>query len=364
MSSGLIIVIAISTAAAIILLALLLTKVVHAVADSASGLAPDLSRLRRRLTHRFSRARSTGPPVRKEAARPATGEPRGSAGGQRAGPAEEPAVAGAEEPAVPSGAASPIPLAQEPALRVGEPAGPARAEPPLRPAERLLAPHVPTGRSVDVKPFRRSKFEQSERGVGDEPGLAPAPDGSAEGGSAGYRQVGEEVTAVLTTAEHVAEQIRETAVQEAEQTRLAAEEQAAATLAEAEARRVDADSYGEATRAAADAYAEETRRSTDEEAARTVSEAEERARLIRAEAEQKASDIEAEAIRRRDALTTSTEGMQDRIESMLSAFRRATSELEELLPAERRSGEEERERLDEALKPSSSRDELSSHTEQ
>ena len=212
--------------------------------------------------------------------------------------------------------------------------------------------------------FRRSKLEEGgERPIGDEPERAPTPDGSVEGGVA-LRQVGEEVTAVLTAAEHAAAQIRETAMREAEQIRLAAEEQAASTLAEADARRADADGYSESSRAAADAYAEETRRNADEEAARRVSEAEEQAQRIRAEAEQKASEIAAEAIRRRDAIATSTEGMQDRVESMLRAFRRTTSELEELLPAERRSGEEGHEQLDEVLKPSSSRDQVSSHTEQ
>jgi hypothetical protein len=320
MSSGLIIVVAISTAAAVILLSFLLSKLVHTVVDSASELAPDMSRLRGLVRRRSSRARHRARPVSERATRL-----------PRVDPIQESAVAAVEEPGVPAGDASPSPGAEEPALPV--------------------APDVPAGRRVDVKKeFLRAKFDHGDR--------------RADGESAPYRQVGEEVTAVLTAAEHAAVQIRETTLQEAEQTRRAAEEQAAATVAEAQARRAEADRYGEETSAAADAYAEETRRRTDEEAARTMSQAEEQARLIRAEAKQKASETEAEAVRRRDALTTSAEGMQERIKSMLSAFRRATSELEELLPAETRSRAEEHERLDEALKPSSSRDELSPYTEQ
>jgi hypothetical protein len=318
MSSGLIIVVAISTAVAVVLISLLVSKLVHNVVDSASERAPDLSRLRSLVRRRSSGVRHRVRPVSERATRL-----------PRVDPIQEPAVAAVEEPLVPPRDASPSPGSEEPAPQV--------------------APQVHAGRSADVKEFVRAKFDQGDR--------------RAEGESAPYRQVGEEVTAVLTAAEHAAVQIRETTLQEAEQTRRAAEEQAAATVAEAQARRAEADRYGVETSAAADAYAEETRRRTDEEAARTVSQAEEQARLIRAEAEQRASEIEAEAVRRRDALTTSAEGMQERIESMLSAFRRATSELEELLPAEPRSRAEEHERLDEALKPASPHGELSSHAD-
>jgi hypothetical protein len=361
MSSGLIIVVAISTAAAVILLVLLLTKVAHALAESASELASDLSRVRGGLRGRSTRARSSGRPVREEAARPADGDSTSSAGREGSSPAgEERAVTAVEKLLGPSGDAPTVSVARKPLLF-------AREEPQDEPAQTMVAADVLAGRTVDVKQFRRSN-EQSEQPIGEDAQLVPATDGSAEGGTDTYRQVGEEVTAVLTAAEHVAAQIREAAVQEAEQTRLAAEEQAAATLAEAEVRRTDADSYSEVTRAAADAYAEETRRSTDEAVAKTVSEAEEQARVIRAEAERKAGEIEAEAARRRDDLTTKTEGMQKEVESMLHAFRGMTAELEDLVPAERRSGGEEPEPpadelLDEALRPTSPHGDLSSHAD-
>jgi hypothetical protein len=236
------------------------------------------------------------------------------------------------------------------------------------PARTLVSPHVPPRRSDDVKYFRQAKVEQGEGRVGEQASPGPGPQAGIEAGSAAYRHVGEEVAAVLTAAEDAAAQIREAAIREAEQTRLAADEQAAATLAEAHARRAEADSYSRETRAAADAYVDETRRITHEEAARSVSEAEEQARLIRAEAEQKASDLEAEASRGRDALTKSAEAIETRLESVLTTFGRVTAELEELLPAERRSraGEPEppaNERLDDAFEPAWSRGQPSSQTD-
>jgi hypothetical protein len=166
------------------------------------------------------------------------------------------------------------------------------------------------------------------------------------------------VTAVLTAAEQAAAQIRETALQEAERTRLDADEKAAATLDELQARRVEVDRYSEETRAAADAYADETRRAADEQAAKRVSQADEQARRIQVEAEDIAGELEAEARRRRDALTEGAEGMEARIESVLTVFRQVITELDALLPPERRSGAGEPEpaaakRLDDALSPAS-----------
>jgi hypothetical protein len=240
-------------------------------------------------------------------------------------------------------------------------------EPPAELPATLVAPHIPPRRSVDVKYFRHAKVEPSEGRVGEQASPGPGPEAGSEAGSAAYRHVGEEVAAVLTAAEDAAAQIREAALRDAEQTRRAADEQAAAMLAEAQARRAEADSYGLETRAAADAYVEETRRAAGEEAARRVSEAEEQARLIRAEAEQKASDLEAEATRGRDALTKSAEAMETRLESVLTTFGRVTAELEELLPAERRSragdSEPADERRDDALEPAWPRGQPSSQTD-
>ena len=195
-----------------------------------------------------------------------------------------------------------------------------------------------------MKEFRHSRFEPHEQRPGEEARRSTQPSASVEGASAAYRQVGEEVTAVLTAAEQAAAQIRETARREAEQTKVAASEEAAATLADAEAGRRDADSYSGDTRSSADAYAEETRRRADETGAKRVAAAEEQARQIRVEAEQKASKLVADAVLRRDTLAESTKGLENRVDSMLTTLRDVASELEELLPAKQQPVASEPER--------------------
>jgi hypothetical protein len=86
-----------------------------------------------------------------------------------------------------------------------------------------------------------------------------------------------------------------------------------------------------------------------------VSQAEERARQIGAQAEQAARDLQEAAIRRRGELAKGAEALEARIESMRTVFRGVVTELEELLPADRRTADQPDsradERLDEALKP-------------
>jgi hypothetical protein len=221
-----------------------------------------------------------------------------------------------------------------------------------RAQKTAVSPPVPEPRGV--KPIVEAPREQEPA-----PAVTPAAT-PVERETPSYRQVGEEVTAILGAAEQAAVQIREAAVQEAERTSRAAEEEAVAIAAEAQSRRAEADRYSEETRASAETYADETRRRADDEAERAVSQAEERARQIRADADQKASEVEAEAARRRDALERGLEGLEERVESMLGAFRRGTSELEELLRDDRSSGTEEdggkeQEALDEALNANVSR---------
>jgi hypothetical protein len=154
-----------------------------------------------------------------------------------------------------------------------------------------------------------------------------------------YERLGEEVTAVLTAAEHAAAQVREAAAKEAEQKLLAAEENAAATSAEAQAVRTEADSYNEQTRWAADEYARAAREFADENAARIIAKAEDQARGVVAEAEEKADELTAAAARRQEALTLGAEDIEGRIESMLTSFRGVTSELEAMLASRRQAGE-------------------------
>lgn len=165
----------------------------------------------------------------------------------------------------------------------------------------------------------------------------PRAEESPGGGSTDYGRLGEQVTAVLTTAEHAAADIRESANRDAEAIRLEAAKHAATARAEAEALRADADAYREETRTAADAYSEQSRRTADAETVKARTALEEEARSKRAEAEKEAREIEAEALRRRDALTESAAQLEERIAGMLNTFRALTADLEGLLPNERQS---------------------------
>jgi F0F1-type ATP synthase membrane subunit b/b' len=242
--------------------------------------------------------------------------------------------------------------------------------------EDIFAPYTLRGRG------RSDTLNQSERptpesGTGEaEEGLVEAERGEpTEFGLAeeNYAQVGEQVTAVLTSAQQAAEQIRESARQEAELIRAEANDKAAATLAEAtldaeqrrresEELRAEADWYGKETREAADRYLEETRRESDQEAARRRADVDEQVRGIRRAAEQKAKDLETEALERQKALVLEAGRSEARLEQLLGVFRGMTSQLEELVRAEQagKSGEAEGEEpdeepLDEVLRPRPSR---------
>jgi hypothetical protein len=222
---------------------------------------------------------------------------------------------------------------------------------------------VPSRRSVPVKQSGQSKVE-SAHGSDEWPSVAE-PEARNEqkpvDGSSDYGRLGEQVTAVLTTAEHAAAEIRESASRDAENIRLEAEKNAAAARTEAEALRADADAYREQTRTAADAYAQETRRTADTEAAEARAKLEDEARAVQARAERKASEIEAEALRRREALTQSAAHLEERIAGMLTTFRGMTTDLEALLPTERQHEDGEAEHatddvavddmIEDALKP-------------
>lgn len=228
-----------------------------------------------------------------------------------------------------------------------EAAAPTRPELP----ETRVASYVPAERSSGVKHLRRAKTEPRAARVREK---TEVPMGEDDAGRS-YVRVGEEVTAVLSAAEHAAVQIRKAAVEEAKETRLAADKNAAATLAEAHTARAEADAYEKETRAAADKYAEATRRKADNDAAGKLAQAEQQAQRVVMDAQKKADDLVADAARRRDALTERTADIEGRIESMLGSFRGVTSELEAMLSVRRSSATKGGERpsdesLDDALK--------------
>jgi hypothetical protein len=239
----------------------------------------------------------------------------------------------------------------------------------------ILAPYARgQGRSDTLNqsehPTPESGKDETEGGLVEAERGEPAESGLGE---EDYVQLGEQVTAVLTSANQAAEHIRESALQEAELIQAEANDKAAAMLAEAsldaEQRRresnelrAEADRYGEEKREAADRYLEETRRESDQEAVRRRAEVDEQVRGIRRAAEQKAKDLETEALERQKALVLQAGRSEARLEQLLGVFRGMTSQLEELVEDEQagKSGEGEREEpdeelLDELLRPGSAR---------
>jgi hypothetical protein len=182
-------------------------------------------------------------------------------------------------------------------------------------------------------------------------------------------QVGEQVAAVLVSAEQAAEQIRQSARQDAERIRAEAKDEVAATLSEtkleakrgrreSEKLRADADAYNKQAREAADRYVTEMRKEIDKEIARTRAEVDEQVRGIRRAAQLRAKDLETEARARQKTLLQQVERAEARLEQLLGIFRGMTLQLEGLVSTESvgRSGDAEEktsvaEPLDEALKP-------------
>lgn len=223
---------------------------------------------------------------------------------------------------------------------------------------------IPSKRGDPVKLSRRSKDDQAREGedaAKEGAGMANVkPRENAGEGLGDYARLGEQVTAVLTSAEHAAADIREAANREAEEVRLAAENKVAVAKADAERIRTEAEAYRDEIKGAADSYADERRRSTEAAAANARADAEEKARAVEANARRKANEIEAEALRRRDALRQSASDLEERIQTMLGTFRMMTADLEGLLPGDdkRRSGKSGEnaddvvdDTLEDALKP-------------
>ena len=166
--------------------------------------------------------------------------------------------------------------------------------------------------------------------------------------SSGYAEIGERVASVLSAAETAADQIRADA-------QAHAEELLRGARAEAERVRSVARAYESDTREAVDAYASEQRRAADEQIAKQLSEAEAQARATREAAEEMAQRIEEEAHRRGQALREESRGVEDRLRKALTAMRRMTAQLEDLLEAPA-AAQAEGDSLVDALKPYAQRD--------
>lgn len=201
----------------------------------------------------------------------------------------------------------------------------------------------------------------------DEPGAEQEPARTPPRARTGLSAVGDEVAAVLESAEEAAAAIRRSAVEEAARRRAELEAEIAAEIeearrgadaefAEAHRLRADADAYATETRAAADDYGERRRMEADREAATLVAEAQSRLDTADSEAERKVREAEAGARARVDALRAETERYEERLDNIFVVFREMSSQLEELLGGRRAPNPESPggEGLDDALRPDSS----------
>jgi F0F1-type ATP synthase membrane subunit b/b' len=230
----------------------------------------------------------------------------------------------------------------------------------------IFAPIRGRGRNETLHQARNPTPEN-----GSETDTTPLDGGRTEAGRSeeSYVQVGEQVAAVLASAEHAGKEILQTARQEAERVRAEAKDQATATLSQAklaaergrresEQLRADAEAYSKETRKAADRYVAETRAKTDQEAAQKRVQADEQVLGIRRDAERKAKDLHREALERQKTLMQQVGRAEARLQQLLGIFRAMTSQLEGLVKAEprRQSGDAEGKAsltapLDEALRP-------------
>lgn len=184
-----------------------------------------------------------------------------------------------------------------------------------------------------------------------------APVAESEATPADLSAVGDEVGAVLKTAQEAAETIRRAALEEAAKRRDEAEAAAAAEIAEAQRVRAEADTYASQTTAAADGYAEQRRSETERESARIVADAESRLAAADAEVDRKLREAEVRERARIDMLKAEAEVYEERLDNVLVLFREMSSQLEELLGPRRKPGGDRAapdEALDEALHPHSS----------
>jgi hypothetical protein len=167
-----------------------------------------------------------------------------------------------------------------------------------------------------------------------------------------YTRVGEQVTALLTSAQQAADQMLASAREEAVRVRSGAQEEAAAEKAEAlseatriqresERLRLEVETYGKETRDAADAYAAETRAEVEPEVERRLAEADERAKVIVAEAEQRARYVAQEEVRRQEALASGAERYEERLKNLREVFRGMATELDDLIRTNQEAKDQE-----------------------
>lgn len=203
-----------------------------------------------------------------------------------------------------------------------------------------------TGSTVEkVAAYSPSREDAGDAGSGDQPvqdAAAPQADTSERQAPADAATVGEEVAAILKSAQDAAASIRRTAEEEADRVRREAEAAAASEIAEArrlaEAERTEAsrlregaETGAEEARAAAAKFAEQRRAEAESEAAGIISRAQARLETADSEVEQRVREATAAERQRIEALKVNAERYEKRLESILVVFRGMTSQLESLL---------------------------------
>lgn len=157
-----------------------------------------------------------------------------------------------------------------------------------------------------------------------------------------FTRVGENVTAVLASAQEAADQMQASARVEAERIKSDAQEQAAAATVEAtseatriqrrsEKLRLEVEARRKEGQAAADQYAADTRAEAEAEATRRLADADKRAQAIVAQAEQRARHVSQEELRRQAALAAGAERFEERLKNLLEVFRGMSTQLEDLV---------------------------------
>jgi len=165
-------------------------------------------------------------------------------------------------------------------------------------------------RSADSEQTSIEKLAATEATLAGSVQDEPGPRGED---AVAYQQVGEHVTAVLSSAQQAADRLRVSATEEAERIRDEGED------------------YAAKTRAAADAYVDEGPATAETEAGEIISEAEQRAHALREAAQKEAVEAQRDAVERRKSLVEEAERSEERLRNLLDVFRAITQRLETLV---------------------------------
>jgi hypothetical protein len=210
----------------------------------------------------------------------------------------------------------------------------------------------------------RSTVTAGDQPPSDEPAAEQQPSKAGASGPTDLSAVGDEVAAVLQSAQEAAATIRRSALEEAEKRRdeldaeikaeiAEARRSADADRADAQHLRADAEAYAMETRAAADKYGEQRRAEAERESATIVAEVQSRLDSADAEAERKMREAEAGARAHVDMLKAEAERYEERLDNIFVVFREMSSQLEELVHGRRTASRESPgdQGLEDALRP-------------